>query len=80
MARWLRLLRSKAALIRRAAALRHRLKLSREECDWLREQNEGYRDAFHSLQTQHLAVGAQAKGYIKAMEQEKSGHGDGPIS
>ena len=50
--------------------LEAQLLLSREENAWLREQIDGYRNAFHNMETQHSAVGAQAKAYIKGIEQE----------
>lgn len=51
--------------------LQNRVKMKNEEIRWLREQIDGYRDAFQSLQEEYRARGATAASHIASLSHDR---------
>lgn len=68
-ARLAALVRLKHRMYDELLRLRKKLQLKDDECILLREQLDGYRDAFLAIQTERNLRGAEAKRIIEAMRE-----------
>lgn len=72
MSRLASYLTSKRRLADQIAKLKATVAAKDEELKWLREQIDGYRNAFQSLETQYLLEGAKAKAYIRGIQEREA--------